>query len=72
MYSEIQARHEVLLDTKLTHVERVSEILSVQQQVHFPIHRNHQFAGHDIVSGFHFVLAESPPQFLSQDHHEVQ
>ena len=52
----IQARDEVLLNPKNRHVERMPDILRVQREQDWVVHRHDQRAHYDVVASRHIVL----------------
>ena len=53
---EIEAGHEILLNSQLADVERMSYVFRMHHQMDFFIDRNNQFAGLNVIAGRNVVF----------------
>ena len=46
---KIESRKKILLNTQFGHVERMTHILRVHEQMNLPVHGHTKFSGHNVI-----------------------
>src|SRR5271165_6302290 len=57
---KVKPGNEILLDAQLADEEGMPNVLGMHEQLNFPVHRYHKFAGHNVIAGFDFVGGVQP------------
>ena len=65
MQREIQARHEVLLDPQLRHVERMADVFGMHQQTNLTVDGHGHLGGDDVILRVRIMVRVKSEEVLS-------